>query len=180
MSFHIAIANTMDKLNITYLLLGSNLGDRYNFLQKAKNEIVRRIGEVISESSIYETEPIGFDSDNNFLNVVVKVSTNLSPQLLLQTILETEKELGRIREGSGYSSRTIDIDIMYYNQKIILEDNLEIPHPRICERKFALIPLVDVARDLVHPVYGKTQHELLTQCGDKSKISIYKHRVNEA
>ncbi len=167
----------MDSLNITYLLLGSNLGDRLEYLKLSIHEIAIKAGNILSESKIYETEPVGFESNNNFLNQVIKVETALSPQELLKTILEIEKNLGRVRSGNGYSSRTIDIDILYYNEETISEPGLEIPHPRIRERKFTLLPLADIAPDLIHPVAGKSQRELLTACTDSSKVSIY---TNEA
>lgn len=170
----------MNKLNITYLLLGSNLGSRYTYLCKAKNEISAKVGNIITESNIYETEPIGFSSDNNFLNQVIEVSTTLNAEKILDIILKTELHLGRKRTGKGYSSRTIDIDILYFNNDIINNPNLIIPHPRIQDRKFTLLPLSEIAPNYIHPILKITQQQLLANCTDNSEVIIYKDHCNEA
>lgn len=170
----------MDKLNIIYLLLGSNLGSRHTYLCKAKKEISLKVGHIIIESNIYETEPIGFSADNNFLNQVIVVKTTLEAENILNIILKIENSLGRKRTGNGYSSRTIDIDILYYNNDIINKPNLIIPHPRIQERKFTLLPLSEIAADYIHPVLKVNQQQLLTNCFDNSEVIIYKDHINEA
>ena len=123
---------------------------------KAKKMIEESIGSVVSVSSVYETEPWGFESDNEFLNMVLCVETDLSPSGLLGRILMIESQLGRIRCENQYSSRNIDIDILLYNNEIVNEAALEIPHPRMHERRFVLVPLAEIAPELIHPVLKKS------------------------
>ncbi|TFG42847.1 MAG: 2-amino-4-hydroxy-6-hydroxymethyldihydropteridine diphosphokinase [Bacteroidia bacterium] len=157
---------------IVFLGLGTNLGDREENLNKAISMIGEMAGEVISCSSVYETEPWGFQSENEFLNAVIKVRTHLKPSGLLGRILMIEAQLGRLREreGTEYKSRIIDIDILLYGGEIIYKESLQIPHPRIPDRKFALVPLCEIAPEMVHPVLKKTMTELLEECKDESKV----------
>ena len=119
-------------------------------------------------SSSYESEPWGFETKEWFLNRVIVIETEMNPEDLLKQLLEIEHELGRERhpEIEGYSSRTADLDILYFGDKIILTDTLTVPHPRLHRRRFALLPLCEVAPNLVHPVFGLTQSELLARCSD--------------
>ena len=160
-------------MKTAYLGIGTNLGDRESNLAKAVALVEEHIGPVIHASSVYETEPWGFQSENYFLNMVIEVETGLRPSGLLGRILMIESFLGRIREGKGYKSRIIDIDILLYDKRVIKTKVLVIPHPRIHERRFVLIPFSEIAEDLIHPVLGKRIRELLEACPDKSKVKPY-------
>lgn len=122
---------------------------------------------------VYESDPWGFEANQRFLNRVVILETDLSAQPLLSRVLAIEKELGRERLVKGYSSRKIDIDILYYSELQIAEPDLVIPHPGIPDRRFVLVPLTEVAGSFVHPVLKKSNASLLEQCGDKSNVRIY-------
>ncbi|MDQ1296630.1 MAG: hypothetical protein QG611_608 [Bacteroidota bacterium] len=153
-----------------FLGIGSNLGKRENNILEAVERIRELVGPVINSSSIYETEPWGFRSKKYFLNMVIEVETKLKPSGLLGRLLMIESLLGRVREGKKYKSRIIDLDILLYNDKVLESSALVIPHPMIRERKFVLVPLCEIAPDIVHPVMKKTISELLKDCQDKSKI----------
>ena len=157
---------------LVFLGLGTNLGDRGENLKKAIAMIGEKVGTVVSCSSVYETEPWGFQSENEFLNAVVKVRTELKPPGLLGRILMIEAQLGRLREGEGmgYKSRIIDIDILLYGHEIINKKSLQIPHPRIPVRKFVLVPLCEISPEMVHPVLKKTFAELLEECKDEGIV----------
>jgi len=157
-----------------FLGLGSNLGDRVNNFQEAKIRIGESIGKIVSESSVYETEPWGFKSDKKFLNMVICAETDLSPSGLLGRILMIESQLGRIRYETQYASRNIDIDILMYNNDIVDEAALKIPHPGMHERRFVLAPLCEIAPDLLHPVLKKSIKELLESCPDTAKVDLLK------
>lgn len=153
-----------------YLLIGGNLDDRFSLISKAKDLIEDQIGEIIKESSIYETEPWGFEAEQNFLNQVIKVNTSLTAHSVLGICLGIEYELGRERSSEQYTSRTMDIDILFYNDEIINEKELIIPHPKLHLRRFTLKPLAEVAAEFVHPVFKKTLQELLKECQDYSFV----------
>jgi 2-amino-4-hydroxy-6-hydroxymethyldihydropteridine diphosphokinase len=157
-----------------FLCLGSNLGDRAESLKQAELRIAEHLGSIVSVSSVYETEPWGFESENKFLNKVLCIKTDLSPSGLLGRILMIESQLGRIRCETQYQSRNIDIDILFFNNDIVKEPALEIPHPRMHERRFALVPIVEIAPDLVHPVLKKTMKKLLKSCSDNGKVELVK------
>jgi 2-amino-4-hydroxy-6-hydroxymethyldihydropteridine diphosphokinase len=160
-------------MNRSYLLLGSNMGNRLDLLEHARRLISRNIGKVTQTSSIYETESWGFISENMFLNQVLLVETELLPEVMLDRILDIEKSLGRERSGEKYSSRSIDIDILFYGDQVIDQSGLVIPHPRIQDRLFTLIPLNEIDPGMIHPLFKKTIRELLEECNDHLKVSLY-------
>ena len=160
--------------NKAYLSLGSNLGDRFNTLQAAVKRINDSLGWVTNISAIYETEPVGFKSPTLFLNACVQIETDLEPQELLKKINEIENEFGRFRKSNGgYISRTLDIDILFYNHIIIDNEFIKIPHPRLKERLFVLTPLSDLDENLIDPISGLTVGELLKKCPDTSQLLTF-------
>ena len=154
------------------MLFGSNMGDKNKIFAQACLYINNRCGRVVQVSSAYESEPWGFETEEWFLNRVIMVETELDPEALMQQLLDIEAELGRVRhpEIQGYTSRTADLDILYYGNRIVLTDSLTIPHPRLHQRRFALLPMCEVAPQLVHPAFSFTQTELLRRCHDFSEV----------
>lgn len=147
---------------ITYLALGSNLGDKSENLLRGIGKIAERIGIFSAVSSVYETSPWGFCSDNSFLNQVVCVETFLSPEELLFRTQQIEKELGRkTKSDHAYHDRIIDIDIIMYDNLILELENLILPHPLFHQRRFVLEPLNEIAPDLIHPVICKSVSQLM-------------------
>ena len=142
-----------------YLGLGSNLGNRQGYLDKALALLSQRL-QMKRVSSIYDTEPVGRINQPRFLNMVCEVATGLAPEALLALAKGIESKLGRLPRTSNLP-RPIDIDILFYGDQIVKTPQLVIPHPRLTERAFVLIPLVEIAPDLVHPVNGKTARALL-------------------
>jgi 2-amino-4-hydroxy-6-hydroxymethyldihydropteridine diphosphokinase len=161
-------------MKLTYLCLGTNLGKREENLRLASAGIEVNIGKVLQYSAVYESEPWGFDADTEFLNMVVKVETKLSPVQLLEEILNIESSIGRIRSDVQYLSRTIDIDILLYEDLIIDEKSLKIPHPLMHERRFVLTPLCDIAPERVHPLLLMSFASILEVCKDNSKVKLYR------
>ena len=156
-------------LQIVYLLLGSNLGNRKEILDKAIELINDKIGVIISKSKDYETKPWGVTDQPDFLNLAISIYTTLKPLEILQQTQAIENQLGRVRKEK-WGARLIDIDIMFYGNEIINEPNLKVPHPLMQERDFALIPLAEIAPHFVHPVLGKTVLELRNRiCFDLSE-----------
>jgi 2-amino-4-hydroxy-6-hydroxymethyldihydropteridine diphosphokinase len=160
-------------MNAVFLALGTNLGNRSKNLIDAIAGIKEQIGKVLEISSVYETEPWGFKSESQFLNSVVKVETTLNPEAVLEAILKIELYLGRARGGNQYSSRIIDIDILFYEDQVIDTGDLKVPHPKLQIRKFVLIPLCEIEPGMVHPVFKITLASLLESCEDKSAVSLY-------
>ena len=167
-------------MNIVYLLLGSNLNERILMLRNARSEITSSAGKILRQSAVYESEPWGFQSAHPFLNQVIVVETEHSPQQLMGLIGDIEKRLGRTRHsGPGYVSRTIDIDILFFNDEVICEQDLIIPHPRIQDRKFTLIPLSELDGSFIHPGSGKTITEMISECRDTLNVYPYKEKIIE-
>ena len=148
-----------------YLGLGTNLGDKEANLKAAVEEINKRVGEVISLSACYVTEPWGFRSTNTFLNAVCLTDTAFSPYEVLQITQTIEKEMGRLKKSvdGQYSDRLIDIDILMYDDLVINTPTLTLPHPLMHRRLFVMEPLVEIAPELSHPVLHCTMRELLTE-----------------
>jgi 2-amino-4-hydroxy-6-hydroxymethyldihydropteridine diphosphokinase len=149
-------------MSLVYLGLGTNLGNKEQNLNDAIINISLYIGEVLSISSYYASKPWGFESKNDFLNAVVLVNTELSPFDLLDKTQQIERELGRAdKKTDEYSDRLIDLDILLYDNLIIDQPTLRIPHPHITGRDFVFVPLAEIAPDLVHPILGKKISEFL-------------------
>jgi len=154
-----------------YLSIGSNLGDRINYLKKALEKLKQNNIQIIKSSNIIETEPYGYKEQGKFLNMAVEIDSDLEPFELMKLISKIESELGRIRT-KRWGPRVIDIDIIFYDYLIINEPDLKIPHPDMQNRFFVLKPLQEIAPDFVHPVLKKTITELLENLNseDKSKV----------
>jgi 2-amino-4-hydroxy-6-hydroxymethyldihydropteridine diphosphokinase len=156
-------------MNKTYLLTGSNEGDKFLQMQQARANIELICGRLLQISSLYQTAPWGKTDQADFLNQVLVIETAMSPRALLNAILSIEENLGRKRSVKN-APRTIDIDILFYDRLILEVPGLCIPHPRISERRFVLEPLDEIAPGFQHPVLGKTIHQLLLECTDELAV----------
>jgi 2-amino-4-hydroxy-6-hydroxymethyldihydropteridine diphosphokinase len=165
-------------MNDLYLMLGSNLGDRMLNIRNATEQIINEIGPWSKASSFYETEPWGNIKQGMFLNRILKFKCLEKPDILLEKLLSIEIRLGRQRDGEAYSARTIDIDILLYGDIILSGNHLIIPHPRLHLRNFVLIPLFEIAPDLVHPVLNMSVRELLSLSPDNLDVNILNSIVN--
>jgi len=157
-------------MNTVYLLIGGNMGERELNLEKARNLIGEKCGEVTTISSIYETAPWGETDQPMFLNQALQIFTSLKPMPLLQKILDIEKQLGRTRQVK-FGPRNIDIDILFYNEETHNYPLLTIPHPALQYRRFVLTPMNEIAPGFVHPVFKKTIAELLEECPDDLPVN---------
>lgn len=156
------------------LLLGSNLGDREKFLNKAIELIKLNVGLILKCSSVYESEPWGFTSENLFLNQVIIIETSHKSLMVLRKLQTIEKELGRKIKSNFYQNRTIDIDILFYDDIKLESKKLIIPHPQLHLRKFTMLPLIEIAGDLVHPVFGERLKNLALSLSDTSTVRLIK------
>jgi 2-amino-4-hydroxy-6-hydroxymethyldihydropteridine diphosphokinase len=160
-----------------YIALGSNLGDREANIKKAFDALKERI-QIVKTSSLYETKPMYVEDQGWFLNCAAKIETNLAPEELLKFLKSIEQKLGR-KTVKRNGPRTIDLDILFYGDQILKEDDLQVPHPKIGERPFVLVPLAEIAPNLIHPVNKKTIIAMLSELDyDKSEIS-YKTKTND-
>lgn len=157
---------------IVYLSMGSNLGDRKVKLEQAIAAIKAEVGPVLAVSSCYETAAWGLEDQPDFLNIVLKVSTQQLPHQVLETVLSVEERLGRVRKEK-WGARVIDIDVLLYGNETISDGSrLQIPHPLMCERKFVLEPLAEIAGAVIHPVSGKDISTLLSLLQDN--LNVYR------
>lgn len=153
-----------------FLGLGGNIGDKKQNYYRVRQLIEKKLGEVIQASSAYETPPWGFQSENAFWNQVILIETVFEAEELLWRIHEMEEEFGRKRGLERYGSREMDIDILYFNEEYFETKTLIIPHPRIQERRFVLVPLVEIAPDYLHPLLRMSSVTMLENCRDNSLI----------
>ncbi|MBS3128746.1 2-amino-4-hydroxy-6-hydroxymethyldihydropteridine diphosphokinase [Candidatus Woesearchaeota archaeon] len=151
-----------------FLGLGSNLGDRKAYLEKAMSCLKEKT-KIVACSSLYKTEPVGYGNQNDFYNRVIEIETRLQPKKLLTFLQKIEKKLGKKKKRKN-GPRTIDIDILLYDRLVIKEKNLIIPHPRMHERRFVLIPLKEIAPKFVHPKMKKSISELLRSVKEKKRV----------
>jgi 2-amino-4-hydroxy-6-hydroxymethyldihydropteridine diphosphokinase len=155
--------------NISYLLIGGNEGDRIAYLTGAREHIEKNAGPILQLSGIYETAAWGKTDQADFLNQVLAIRTQLDAHALMTVLLEIEEKMGRRRAGK-YGPRIIDIDILFFNEQVIQEPQLTIPHPEIPNRRFVLAPMAEIAPSFIHPVLGKTILDLLAVCPDKLNV----------
>ena len=161
-------------MKIVHIALGTNLGNREHNLQQAIRLISEKIGTVSNCSPFYENEAQGFETDELFLNGCISVETELEPLPMLHILKEIEVSLGRvIKSNENYSSRPIDLDIILFDNQIINNIELEVPHPRFRDRLFVIKPLSDIDPDAIDPISLKTMNELLDLCQDISVLSFY-------
>ena len=164
-------------MNVAYLLIGGNLGDRFGYLKEAITKISSQCGLIKQTSRIYESKAWGYLNQPDYLNQAIELQTEFDPHILLKHILSIEDSMGRTREQI-YGPRTIDIDILYFNDIILNDSILTIPHPRIVERKFVLIPMNEIASMHFDPVIKKTVHEMLGGCNDMLKVDIFERNIS--
>jgi 2-amino-4-hydroxy-6-hydroxymethyldihydropteridine diphosphokinase len=158
---------------VIHLLLGSNIGNRLKQLEKAREQVEGKIGKIVKKSKVYETQPWGENEQDEFLNQALEVESKLKPKKVLEKIAEIEKLMER-EETYKWGPREIDIDILMYEDEMICEMDLTIPHPFLHERRFTLIPLSEIAPDLYHPIMGAAILDLLLECEDQLEVNEYK------
>jgi 2-amino-4-hydroxy-6-hydroxymethyldihydropteridine diphosphokinase len=165
--------------NTAYIALGSNMENRYDYLLEAIEQVEKHPKiRLVNFSSIYETDPVGYEDQDQFLNMVIQVDTDLDAHELLETCLNIESQLGRKRE-IRWGPRTIDLDILLFNQENIESENLIIPHPRMRERAFVIIPLLEINHDILIPPTGEQLSMRLNELPDKEGVRIWKRKNGE-
>ena len=165
----------MTRSNV-FLLLGSNIGDKKAEIEKAIQFIQKKIGKVKAISSLYESEPWQGPGQDNYMNRAIQIETTLTPDDLLKQIKSAEKILGR-KSNEKWAAREIDIDILFFGRKVIKQKELQIPHPHMHERNFAIIPMMEIAPDFKHPTLDLTMDELYEQTLDASEVILHEEKV---
>lgn len=160
--------------NSAVILLGGNMGDVLKTFKRAIALIEKKAGKVTARSAVYKSEPWGITNQEYFLNQVIIIRTKQGPAELLNMLLKVEKWLGRNRTEEKYTPRTIDIDILFYNNEVIENNEIEIPHPRLHLRRFALEPLNELMPGYIHPALNVSLKTLLENCPDKLKVELFK------
>ncbi|MBK7182486.1 MAG: 2-amino-4-hydroxy-6-hydroxymethyldihydropteridine diphosphokinase [Bacteroidetes bacterium] len=158
-------------MNTAYVLLGGNKGERLTNIEKAISFIEKLVGPISNKSKIYVTAAWGNTNQPDFYNQVICVSTKLSAIALLEALLLIENKLGRQRGDQKWQARTIDLDILFFNNDIIDSPDLKVPHPYLHERKFTLVPLAEIAANFVHPIFNKSIAELENECSDELEVN---------
>lgn len=161
---------------IVFFGMGSNQGNRLAYLEEGCRMITTKIGKIIQRSSLYETEAVGYSSESLFLNAAIAVDTDMMPAVLLQCIQEIEIACGRVRNIEGYSDRTLDIDLLLVGDLVSETPGLCIPHPRMVERRFVLVPLAELAPELIEPRTGLSIRMLLARCQDNAKVELWNEK----
>ncbi len=164
--------------NTAYIALGTNIGNRESYLHVALQAIQEKDIDIIGFSSVYETDPVGYEDQDRFLNMVIKVNTDLQPLDLLEVLQSIEHESGRERK-IRWGPRTLDLDILLFNQENIETERLIVPHPRMTERAFVLVPLAEIDRNLEIPTVTKPISLLLDELQDREGVRIWKRRNGE-
>jgi len=159
-------------MSLIYLILGGNQGNRVEIISEAIHLVTSEIGPQKAISSLYESDSWGFVSEP-FINQVIIIETALTPEQVLARTQNIEIQLGRKRNKEGYEARTIDIDLLYYDDLVVVSKTLIIPHPRIAERRFVLVPLNEVAPDKTDPITGRKVNEMLRACSDNSAVRMF-------
>jgi len=155
-----------------YLALGSNLGDREGHLARGLASLRDQGVRVRATSSVYETEPVGGPAQGAYLNAVVQAETRLRPEEVLASCLEVEREAGRVRSVAD-APRTLDLDLLLYGDAVVETRGLAVPHPRLHERRFVLVPLAEIAPEARHPVLGLSAREMERRCPDTAAVARY-------
>ena len=155
-----------------FVALGTNLGDRERNLARGVRGLQERGLTITARSSVYETEPVGGPAQGAYLNAVVQAETALDPHGVLASCLGVEREAGRVR-GEPNAPRTLDLDLLLYGALVLRTAGLDVPHPRLHERRFVLVPLTEIAPGVRHPVLGLTAAEMAAACPDSSAVAVY-------
>ena len=166
-------------MSIVYLSLGSNIGDRVGYIQQATSLLSANPDiNIVATSSFYESEPWQMNSQNWFVNAIVQITTSLSPENLLDECQRIESQLGRpLNRGTEYIDRTIDIDILFFDNLILNNSRLTIPHMHFHKRAFVLVPMLEIAEDFVHPFFGKTVESLYEEIEEPEMVCLYGTRL---